>query len=357
MKRLDRYIVREMMVPFLIGTVAVVLMFQANILIAQGKEVRLNDVPLSAIFQMVLFRTPQFLSMTLPVGVALASSLAISRLSRESELTAMRSAGVSILRVVIPVAAFGAAVAFLNYYLVDRVMPKSEAHANRLWQEVIVKAAAPTFKSNVMISLSNYSVSVGSIQRGVGSQILLDRIMLIERPRPDETIITESRKGSYTDGVWVLKEPYVRVIKGDTLIDARAKADLVINEPIRVQDFFSPPQPTEMTSESLRKAIAEGRHQKIDTTNLELAYQIKFSVPAACLVFAFTGPVFAVWLARSGPFVGVLLSIFMVLIYYNAFVISTEVLGRNGLLSPVAAAWLPNVLFLVLGLVALRRAE
>jgi lipopolysaccharide export system permease protein len=65
----------------------------------------------------------------------------------------------------------------------------------------------------------------------------------------------------------------------------------------------------------------------------------------------------AVNFARSGAFMGVLLSIFLVLLYYNAYVISTEILGRNSWVSPVVAAWLPNVVFLVLGLVFLRRAE
>ena len=103
MKRLDRYILREMFVPFLIGTIAVVLMFQINELIALYKNFNLNAVPMTAVLQVILFKTPAYLNMTLPVGVSLASSLAISRLTRESELTAIRSAGVSILRVVRPV--------------------------------------------------------------------------------------------------------------------------------------------------------------------------------------------------------------------------------------------------------------
>jgi lipopolysaccharide export system permease protein len=66
---------------------------------------------------------------------------------------------------------------------------------------------------------------------------------------------------------------------------------------------------------------------------------------------------FAVWMSRAGPFVGVLFSLAMVLAYYNAFVISTEIFGRNGWLPPIAAAWLPNVIFFLLGLWAIRRAE
>src|SRR5271155_2939714 len=103
MKRLDVYLIREMVVPFLIGTVSVVLMFQANTYMALARELQLNNVPFSAVIQVLYFKTPFFLSMTLPLGMALASSLAMSRIARESELTAFRAAGARILRVLAPI--------------------------------------------------------------------------------------------------------------------------------------------------------------------------------------------------------------------------------------------------------------
>ena len=68
-------------------------------------------------------------------------------------------------------------------------------------------------------------------------------------------------------------------------------------------------------------------------------------------------PVFAIIFARTGGFAGVLLSFFLVLLYYNAFIVSTEIFGKNGWLDPVIAAWLPNVVFAVIGLFAMRRLE
>ena len=85
-----------MLPPFLIGTVFVVLMFQGNILIALYKNLNLTAVPINGILQFVLLKTPEFLTLTLPIGAGLASSLALSRIVRESELTAMRAAGASV---------------------------------------------------------------------------------------------------------------------------------------------------------------------------------------------------------------------------------------------------------------------
>ncbi|HZH99158.1 MAG TPA: LptF/LptG family permease, partial [Fimbriimonadaceae bacterium] len=104
-------------------------------------------------------------------------------------------------------------------------------------------------------------------------------------------------------------------------------------------------------------AIKSLRQQGRDVTELQVKYHTRYSMPASCIVFALVGPVFAIWLGRSGGFVGVLLSILLVFLYYNLFVISTEIFGKNGWLDPVTSAWLPNAAFLVLGLFGLRRLE
>lgn len=356
-RRLDLYMIKELLVPFFIGTVAVVLMFQANLLIALFKNFQTSHIPFVAIAQVLVYKTPFFLNMTLPVGMALASSLAVSRLVRESELTAMRSVGIPILRVVAPVAFFGALVAVGNFLLVERVMPSTEKQGNKLMNEIAIMGSNVDFKSNVVITLRGYTASFGSVQRLADGSLLLNRILLIEYPRPEETWLYSADQGTYRDGLWTLQNVYVRAFKREELTVAHPRKDMVINERISIQDLFQPARPEEQTFEDLSRAIREAKRLNRDTTMLEVAYHIKFSVPAACFVFALTGPVFAVIFSRSGAFVGVLLSIVLVLLYYNAFVISTEIFGRNGWLSPVLAAWLPNILFLVVGVALLRRAE
>jgi lipopolysaccharide export system permease protein len=357
-KTLDRYVLREMFVPFLIGTVSVVLMFQANMLIALFKTLSLTHVPPGAIAQLLLFKTPNFLQMTLPVGVALASSLAISRLARESELTAMRAAGMSIRRVVRPVVFAGLAVAALNFFVVERVMPPSEFKARRLMNDVQMLALNPDFRSNVTINLKNYTASFGSVTRGrAPGEVVLNDVTLIERRSPKEIVLITADRGTYKEGNWTILAPYFRYLKGNDLISASTQRDLKILEPISVPDFFLSPTQEEKSMVEILAAIKQAKLLRQDTRGLETALHTRLSVPAACFVFALTGSMFAVWMSRAGPFVGVLFSLAMVLAYYNAFVISTEIFGRNGWLPPIAAAWLPNVIFFLLGLWAIRRAE
>jgi lipopolysaccharide export system permease protein len=356
-KKLDRYVLRELMVPFLIGTLSVLLMFQANTLIFQLKTFSLSAVPPLALAQLILFKTPYFLTWTLPIAMSLTSSLAMSRLAREAELTAMRGAGASILRVCMPVMFFGALVGVGLWYITERVMPPAQANARKLEIDLSVRGMAPEFRSNVVVNLRNFTASIGSVSRGKGSVVQLAQILLFERPRVGEVVLYTAETGEYRDGIWSLHNANAFHVKGTTLTSFEPGKAPVINDPISVESLFSPPSQEEYSADQLLKAIAEGKKTGQKTTGLEVAYHTRFAIPATCFIFAVIGPIFAVWFARAGGFVGVLLSIVIVFLYYNAHIISTEILGRNEIVAPWLAAWLPNVVFTAFGLLAIRRLE
>lgn len=356
-RRIDRYLLRELSVPLIVGTLGVLLMFQANLLIAVLKKLSMSSMPVLAIFQLIWYETPFFLSMTLPIGVSLGASLAMSRLTRESELTALRAAGCSIRRAMVPIMVVGALVGVGNFFLVERVVPESKKQSAKRQVEMAILGAAPEFKSNVIVNLKNYTASFGTVMRGSEGNVDFTDALLIERQRVGEVHVYQARSGNYRAGVITLHGALLRVFKDDELTEVGSRKDVVINEPISINDIFVPPAPDEQTAEQLGTAIVEMRQQQRDTTNLEIAYHVKYSLPASCFVFALVAPVFAIWLGRSGGFIGVLLSFMVVLLYYNAFIISTEILGKNSYLSPWMAAWLPNLLFLSVGFLVLRRLE
>jgi len=347
---------RELIVPFLIGTVAVVLMFQANLLIFLFKTYSISNLPLAAILKYILYKTPFFLNMTLPVGIALATSLAMSRLVRESELTAMRAAGASILRVVVPIAAFGVMVGIANFAIAESLMPRAEKAATKLNSQLVALAAAPDFASNVTRTIGNYTVRIGNVFRLSNGGLQLNDVCLIETPRPFEEVVYQAKTGTYDAGVWTFPNATVWSFKDNNLTELDVKT-LTISERININDIYSQPAPTEQTLGQLRATIKDAKAQRQDTSELEVTYYERYSVPAACFVFALVGPVFAIWLGRGGGFAGVLLSILMVLLYWNVYIISTEILGRLAWVSPVVAAWLPNALFLGAAVLAVRRLE
>lgn len=357
MRKLDWYVLKELTVPFLIGTISVLMMFQANQFIFLFKNVSLQNVPFSAFAQLVLYKTPYWANMTLPVGMALASSMAVSRLTRESELTAMRAVGARILRIIRPIALFGILVAVGNFYLVEYIMPPAEKQFNKLSQKVGVLGGIPTFNQDVGVKLKHWYVYFGVAQRGSAGNLILTDIVMFERPERNVVQITTAKRGTYAAGNWIFTDPDVRILKGEDTTIIKPGKPIEVHDPIDIESLFGSPMAEEKTLSELKTAIQRNKANGLNTRNEEVQYHNRFAVPFACLVFAIVGPVFAVWFARSGAFVGVLLSMVLVLLYYNAWVISTEILGKNGWTSPWLAAWLPNFIFIFFGLLAIRRLE
>src|SRR5690348_9173230 len=98
MKILTRYLLREMFVPFLIGQAAIVMMLTGSVLYNNANLFLQFQVPVAYVTRLSLYFIPFLVNMTMPVAMAVAASLAVSRLSRDSEITVMRAAGVSLVR-------------------------------------------------------------------------------------------------------------------------------------------------------------------------------------------------------------------------------------------------------------------
>lgn len=358
MKLMDRYIIRELIVPFIAGSVVIAFLFAANQLIFILKTFNVQNVPISAMVQMIFYRMPFWLNMTLPAGISLAGSLAITRLSRESEITAMRAAGVRVVRVILPVVIFGFFVAVGNFFLVEKVMPRSEAKARKLEIDAGVANAAPGYVTNVWLNLKQYHATFGSVTRQPDDTLLVKDIVLGDRSQGDTVTFLTAPEARYLSGIWTLEDVtfYNVTPKGHKLTLGTSKK-VTINQPLFINDLFDQSEPTDRTSAELAEAIKTGRRAGHDMTHEEILFHERFSVPAACIIFAMVAPIFALMFARTGSFVGVLLSFVLVLLYYNGFVIFTEIVGRNHWLNPMLAAWAPNIIFGFFGLLALRRLE
>jgi lipopolysaccharide export system permease protein len=346
------------MLPFLIGTVALVLIFQANTLIAVMKDFNTSNIPNLAIFQLIWYKTPEFMKMTLPAGMALATSLAVTRIVRESELTAMRAAGIPIRRLFLPIIVFSLGIGLLNFFLIERIQPEAEKRAKEVLRKALILGTMPDFQSNVMFKVgARGMVYFATLQRQPNGTAVVSDALYIEQQGNNVVVLTKASKAIYDRGYWTLPDATQYTFREKDLIHSEVKK-AVINERVNLEDLMGAlNQPREQSLQELQANINRMKELGSDVRMLEVDLHTRFSLPAACVVFALAGPVLAVWFGRSGGFVGIFLSIMLVMLYYNMFVISNEVFGRNGWFPPMLAAWFPNLVILAIALVAMRRLE
>src|SRR5205085_10345656 len=114
-----------MVIPFLIGQGAVVLMLTGTVLYNNADQFLNFHIPAVGIVKVAFFFLPYLINLTMPVAMAIAASLAVSRLARDSEITVMRAAGISLKRIFLPVFIVGFLLSIGDFYFAERVVPWS----------------------------------------------------------------------------------------------------------------------------------------------------------------------------------------------------------------------------------------
>ncbi len=375
---LTRYLVKEMAVPFLIGQCAIVMMLTGSVLYNNANLFVQFQVPAAMVIRLALFFIPFLVNMTMPVAMAVAASLAISRLSRDSEITVMRAAGISLFRIFMPVFCCGLIVSVGDFYFGEYVVPGAI-----IKYEQVLGQLETQFKN--LMPLAGQTVALdGKTVVGVRSMtahpgyIALQGISINSTAQmlngSSQPFLALAKSGTYKDGRWTLIDPVVIAFNPDSpsTFTQSTSASVTYNIPVDPQFFQSGfqlqmpmgqmAQSSMLTFSQLGKQLAQDRHNHYSDPSRLLDYNFKLSVPFSCLVMALCCPPIAMKFGKGGGFMGTLLSICLVFVYWNTLLLA-RILGSPGpqggapLLSPVVAAWSQNVLFSLAGIWLLRRSE
>ena len=142
--------------------------------------------------------------------------------------------------------------------------------------------------------------------------------------------------------------------------DARRDLDATIQEMLELLEqpegaqamdstIVSPFDGLSLAREKVRKTIRliDRRQAQIDEFQVEI--HKKFSIPAACVIFALLGAPLGAIIRRCGAAVSVGTSLAFFWIYWM-FLIGGEELADRGFIAPALAMWSPNIAFLCIGL-------
>ena len=111
MRKLDNYVLREMIAPFAFGVAAFVTMLvSVDLLYDALKLIIRQGYPPGIVARAFLYRLPQTIALTLPMATMFSTLMAIGRLSGDGEVVALRAGGISLLRVAAPVLCAGLVV-------------------------------------------------------------------------------------------------------------------------------------------------------------------------------------------------------------------------------------------------------
>ncbi len=187
MKHMDRYLLGEMVLPFVGGILLIVVMLVGNTLFPLIEQIVRSGIPLMVVAKLIAFNIPILVPLTLPPGVALASAWAVNRLARDSEITAIRMAGVPLRRLFLPIFIVGLLASMASFLVGDRVVPAAEREFQKTQGQMFAYAlqASPTVAANKVFTFQDYSFHIGEIRKDPGGnadKLQLFTLTIFENP-------------------------------------------------------------------------------------------------------------------------------------------------------------------------------
>lgn len=361
MKRIDRYILREIAAPLAISAgivVALMFLFQARRLAtaALGLGLTLDDA--AVIFVSAL---PPFLVLAIPVAYLASVLIALGRMSRDLELFGLSAAGSSPLQIARAPVALGCAIALASIPIAVFGEPYGLAALHERLVDVgmrnLTRAVRPgtfneDFRGNAVFA------------RSMDAPGNLEDVLLFDERDPERRILVTSRRGRFRssseegilfeleDGEAHLGEPSADD-RYDRLSFARAKLELDAGDEIARRTRFVNPLNRmtmgEMASEVLR--AGPGSYSR----RIEKVYGRRFALPSMAAVFAVLGVAIAISGGPRARARNALLGIGSVVSYYVLTRAGDYAVSASEV-PPWLAVWAPNVVMLAIGVVALQRS-
>jgi LPS export ABC transporter permease LptF/LPS export ABC transporter permease LptG len=354
MKIIDRYVIRQLLPPILLG----LLVFTFVLIIPQIKEHAesfiAKGVSPMVVFSAILLLVPQALALTIPMSLLLGLLIAFSRLSVDREFVAMQACGMSLSRLLRPVGLVSVVCAGATFYIWAIVVPDSNQRFREIAFNVVAQRAEYKVRSRVFFddfpNLILYvrdvptagggwtGVFISDTRRSASPAVYLAQRgrVAIDQARQSIELVLDAgtRHTANTDGTY-------EVFQFDRLV--------LSLDPQTVFPKAGPERGlNEMTIDELRAAAAAKASAGESPHNELITIHRKWSIPVACLVFGLIGIALGATNRRDGALGSFALGLVVIFAYYIPMYLGPS-LAKGSLVPPWFAAWLPNIVMGVAG--------
>jgi len=353
---LDRYVLAEWMKIFLTTALGLPILLVIIDLTDHLQTYLNRNIPPADIALSYVYWMPQSMFMALPAAVLFATVFSIGNFTRHSEITAAKASGISFYRLAAPII-LGALLATALDLTIAELVPITDARRNDLIGDT--KSQTGTQRYNFA-----YAAEYWRVYKAQQLDVPSGRLQQLQIERKGNgkeypTVLIAAQGAHYTPGKgWTIENGVMHVIRDSAPPFAMSFAtmhDSMMTE--RPVDMMAKPRdPQEMRYAELSRFIRALERSGGDASVLRVERALKIAIPVTCLVIALFGAPLATSTQRGGTAYGIGLSL-AITVTFLMLIQLTKAVGGKGLIAPDLAAWIPNALFAVVGVVLLTRVR
>lgn len=361
MKLLDRHIFKELIGPFIFGVAAF-----TSIMFAGGELFKITELiaeyhaSLFLAGKLILLFLPSIVVMTLPMSMLLSALLGFGRLSGDSEVIALFASGVSLYRIAVPVLFLSVFVTAGSYVLSEVIAPPAFAQYNTIKKQLLNDVTSSNKPIMGRDDVDGVTRSTFQILGGLdASKGIVKDVVVTQFKKNKPVLIVYGKeakwKGDGHPNDWSFKDGYINSLgPGPSYsVPYFKESTVTINKTPKQFELYQR-KPEEMSFTQLRSYIGmlpEGP----DKLQYQVSLYLKISLPIASVVFALIGAPLGLRPQRSSSAMGLGLSIVIIFAYW-VLTHYMSILGEQGAISPVAAAFIPTFAGVGAGLGLIMRA-
>jgi lipopolysaccharide export system permease protein len=357
LRPLDRYVFSEFWKIFMMTALGFPVLIVIIDLTDNLDKYLNRQLPQSQIALSYLYFIPDSMFLVMPAAVLFATVFSIGALTRHSEITAAKASGISFYRLTLPIYA-GAIFAAALAVGLGELVPITNGKRAELLEEKKFRPGSDRYNFAFAAERGRvYKISSLNAEKGRLEGLEIER----KGNGPDyPTYVLIADQGYYRPiRGWKLAKGAIHVIPSDTLSDVTFVFDSLLDRSMSetpVELTATPRAPQEMGYRDLSRYIAALERSGGDANELRVERALKLAVPITCIIIALFGAPLATSTQRGGAAYGIGISLATTVIFLMLIQL-TKAVGGKGIISPEVAAWMPNAVFAVIGMVMLARVR
>jgi lipopolysaccharide export system permease protein len=362
---MDRYIITQLLMPFLFGVGAF-----SSIVLAVGsvfdlvRQVAEAGLPITVAMEVMALKMPQYVVYAFPMSILLSGMMTYSSFSAASEIIAFRSCGISVYRLILPAVILSFMVTGITFFFNELLVPVSSQRATTTLSTAL-KQDKPTFKKDNIIVPEYKEVDRNGIKEQVLVRLFyaekfdgktMTGLTILDRSQQDKGLSqilnaqsavwnSENSTWNFSNGTMYLIAPdasYRNIVTFQHQQLQLPKSPFELAAPDKNTDDMSVSELIDY-ADQIRLS---GDRKKILSTAVKI--QTKLAFPFVCIVFGLIGSAMGIRPQRTGKATSFGVSVLLIFGYYLIMFISGA-LGQAEIISPFLAGWLPNLIGLAIG--------
>ncbi|HNX68710.1 MAG TPA: LptF/LptG family permease [Candidatus Omnitrophota bacterium] len=356
MKILQRYVLKELLLPCLICFSVLCFIFLAGYLVKMADLIIGRGVPFTQTLYVMVLIMPSVISWAAPMSLLTGVLIVFGSLSQHNEFRAMKASGVHPLKYMLPPLILGLALSVCMFVFNDQVGPPARYEFRRATKKMIMKHPMALIEPGRFVKLSNNILFLTKKVEGNKMKEIVAHEG-VDSDNPVRTIVAESGEIAmdpvsgnleillYDGSVSESQDKGIQSVQFKTY-----KFPALNENDIRKMDK----KKKDMTLAEILVDVSEKTERK-DKRELWAVFHQRISFSFASLVFMFIGIPIAAIVKRGEVIISFGISMGAMCLYYVLFALA-QVLATRGGIPPVISLWLPNVLLIGIGVFLLRKA-